>query len=68
MDNVEKIKAIIDKQHAISEGKCGIPIPVIQNESEMDIEPLNVILRQLYNEKYFILRNGLNGKLIFKKI
>lgn len=68
MGDVEKVKAIIDKNHTKSNGSCGLPIPELQIESDMDSQTLNGILRQLYNEKYFILRKGLNGKLIFKRI
>lgn len=68
MDDVEKVKAIIDKKHTKSNGSCGLPIPELQRESDMDSQTLNGILRQLYSDKYFILRKGLNGKLIFKKI
>lgn len=66
MDNVEKVKDLIDKNYIKSEGKCGLPIPELQIESEIPNEALKVILRQLYDEKYFRLREGLNGKMIFK--
>jgi len=68
MDEVEKVKAIIDKHHTKSDGSCGLPIPMLQIESEISNEELKVILRKLYEEKYFRLREGLNGKLIFKTI
>lgn len=67
VDNVEIVKNIIDKKHAASEGSCGTPIPELQQESEIKYEDLKVILRQLYDEKYIKVREGLNGKLIFKK-
>lgn len=68
MDNVDNVKNIIDKKHAASEGSCGTPIPDLQQESEIEHEDLKVILRQLYDQKYIKVREGLNGKLIFKRL
>lgn len=68
MDNVEKVKNLIDKRHKESEGKCGLPIPELQTESKISNEDLKPILRKLYDEKYIKVREGLNGKLIFKKV
>lgn len=67
MDNTEKVKGVIDKKHADSNGRCGIYIPDMAIESSLPYEVLNPILRSLYNEKYFILKQGINGKMIFKK-
>lgn len=68
VDNVEKVRKIINKRHKESEGKCGLPIPELQIESEISNEALKPILRQLYDDKYIKVREGLNGKLIFKKV
>lgn len=67
MDDTEKVKAIIKKKHSDSNGSCGIYIPDMAIESSLSYEVLNSILRSLYNEKYFILKQGINGKMIFKK-
>lgn len=67
MDSTEKVKGIIDKKHKDSNGSCGISIPDMALQSRLSNKELNPILKQLYAEKYFILREGVNGKLIFKK-
>jgi len=67
MDHTEIVKGIIDKKNKDSNGSCGISIPDMALQSQLSNEELNPILKQLYSEKYFILREGINGKLIFKK-
>lgn len=68
MDQADTVKEIIDKIHKDSNGSCGIYIAFIQRQIQLTMDELNPILRKLYNEKYFVLREGLNGKLIFKKV
>lgn len=68
MDQADTVKEIIDKTHKDSNGSCGIYIAFIQRQIQITMDELNPILRKLYNEKYFVLREGLNGKLIFKKV
>jgi len=68
MERIEFVKNIIDKTHNDSNGSCGVYIAFIQKQIQLTMGELNPILRKLYNEKYFVLREGLNGKLIFKKV
>lgn len=68
MDDTEKVKAIIDKKHSNSNGSCGILIPDMAIESNLSYAVLNPILRILYEEKYFVLKQGINGKMIFKSV
>lgn len=68
MDNTGIVKQIIDKKHSSSNGSCGILIPDMAIESNLSYEVLNPILRILYDEKYFILKQGINGKMIFKNV
>jgi len=68
VDSKSKIKEIIDKKHVEYDGKCGIYIPNLMSETELSIDKLNPILKELYSEKYFILRKGINGPMIFKKV
>lgn len=68
VDSKSKIKEIIDKKHVEHDGKCGIYIPNLMRETELSIDNLNPILKELYSEKYFILRKGINGPMIFKKV
>ena len=67
MDNTQKVKQTIDEKHRISNGSCGILIPDMAFITGLDYETLNIILRKLYSEKYFCLKEGINGKMIFKK-
>jgi hypothetical protein len=67
MDDVQKVKEVIDKKHALSNGSCGIRIPDIAFDTGFSYAVLNPILRKLYNEQYFVLKQGINGKMIFKK-
>lgn len=68
MDHLQKVKEIIDKKHKSSNGSCGILIPDMAIEIGLSAEVLNPILRELYETKYFVLKQGINGKMIFKKI
>lgn len=65
---IEEIKLLIDNYHSKTEGRCGLTIPDIQKSSGLENEELKNILRKLYNEKYIKVREGLNGKLIFKRL
>jgi hypothetical protein len=67
MDETERVKEIIDKKHSSSNGSCGILIPDLTIQSGLSYAALNPILRVLYDEKYFVLKQGINGKMIFKK-
>jgi len=67
MDDTEKVKKAIDKKHADSNGSCGTSIPDMAFQTCLSHDELNPILKQLYADKYFVLRNGINGKMIFKK-
>lgn len=67
MDNTGIVKQIIDKKHLNSNGSCGVLMPEMAIESNLSYEVLNPILRILYDENYFILKQGINGKMIFKK-
>jgi len=66
MDNTQKVIQTIDKKHQSSNGSCGTLIPDMAFATGLDYEILNLILRKLYSEKYFCLKDGINGKMIFK--
>lgn len=66
VDDVEVVKKIIEKNNKDTNGSCGVYIAAIQQQTNFPMEKLNKILRELYNQKFFKLREGLNGKLIFK--
>ena len=65
--DIEVVKEIITKNHKETNGSCGIYIAAIQQQTKFPMTKLNQILRELYDQKFFKLREGLNGKLIFKK-
>jgi len=64
---VDQIKSEIDKKFKESRGNCGIYFADLCIKINIDFEHIRPFLEQLYKEKYFIIREGLNGKMIFKK-
>ena len=68
MDGIDKVKSILDEHHTKSGGSCGITIPNVHLLSKIPYPKINQILKQLYEEKYFKLRKGINGHLLFKKV
>jgi len=66
MENIEIVKKIIDQKHSKSNGSCGSYIPDIAAETKLPYDVLNPIFRKLYSDKYIVVREGINGKLIFK--
>jgi len=67
MDSKQKVKEYIDKKHLQSNGSCGTIIPNLSFDLGIDYKDLLPILRELYEEKAIITREGINGKMIFKK-
>jgi hypothetical protein len=66
MADTEKVKAIIDKKHKDSNGSCGTYIPDMAFKTELTNGKLYPILRSLYDDKYITVKDGINGKMIFK--
>ena len=64
MTQTDKIKELITQKHTTSSGRCGLYIVDLQNELKLTDEELNPLLRELYDEKFFVIREGLNGKLL----
>lgn len=67
MDNEQLVRNFITENIKVSGGSCGITIPRISIETGIKYENLRPILKILYDEKLFSLREGINGKMIFKK-
>ncbi len=63
----EKVFQLIKDYHDKTNGKCGLLIVTIQNELKTDYETLRNILKKLHADKKIKVREGINGKLIFKK-
>jgi hypothetical protein len=68
MDNKQIVKEYIDKKHLQSNGSCGVLITSLSFDLGIDYKEILPILKELYEEKAIITRQGINGKLIFKKI
>ena len=63
-----EILKLVDLRHDLTDGKCGLPIVDLKNELGITSDELRVFLSELYKEKRIVVRNGINSKLIFKKI
>jgi hypothetical protein len=63
-----EILKLVDLRHDLTDGKCGLPIVDLKNELGITSDELRVFLSELYKEKKIVVRNGINSKLIFKKI
>ena len=63
-----EILKLVDLRHDLTDGKCGLPIVDLKNELGITSDELRVFLSELYKEKKIVVRNGINSKLIFKKM
>lgn len=59
-------KAILENQN-LSENKCGTSIHYLMQKLNIGLEEIKIMLNQLYAEKFIIIRQGINVKLIFLK-
>lgn len=67
MDYTQTVKEAIDNKHKSSNGSCGTTIPDLAISTGIQYDELYPVLRTLYDQKYFVMRNGINGKMIFKR-
>ena len=63
-----EILKLVDLRHDLTDGKCGLPIVDLKNELGITSDELRVFLSELYKEKKIVVRNGINSRLIFKKM
>lgn len=63
----EKVLYEIEKKHKSSGGKCGSLLISLIQSCEISYEELRDCLNSLYAENKIKVREGINGKLIFKK-
>ena len=61
----ESLKAEIVKRQKLSENKCGTSIVYLMRKFNLNLEEINKILKKIYDEKFIIVRQGINEKLIF---
>ncbi|TDD77116.1 hypothetical protein [Flavobacterium caseinilyticum] len=67
MDHTKTVKEAIDIKHKSSNGSCGTLIPDLAISTGIPYEELYPVLRVLYDQKYFVMKQGINGKMIFKR-
>lgn len=63
----EKVEKYIFESHKKTNGRCGLSIPSIALELNICHDDLMKELIALYSQKKITTREGINGKLIFKK-
>jgi hypothetical protein len=59
-------KAILENQN-LSENKCGTSIVYLMQKLNISLEDIKIMLNELYSQKFIIIRQGINDKLIFLK-
>jgi hypothetical protein len=70
MEEFEIIKALkeeIFKNQKLSDNKCGTSIVYLMRKFNLNSEEIKKFLNKLYTEKFIIIRQGINQKLIFLK-
>lgn len=67
MSIIDQIKNEIEHKHKSSNGKCGLYIVELCDKIELDYNTIRPHLESLYKEKFFTVKEGINGKLLFKK-
>lgn len=59
------LEAVI-QHHDKTDGKCGLSLPSLMEIMDTELEPLKIELNKLWKEDKITIREGINGKLIFK--
>lgn len=65
---IEDLKNEILKNQKLSNNKCGTTIVYLMRKFNLNTEEINKILNKLYVQKFIIVRQGINHKLIFLKV
>lgn len=65
MEPHDSIKLAIIGHRRLRGPHCGLSVISLQQELDVPFETLRPALRDLYNEGFFTVREGLNDKLIF---
>jgi predicted transcriptional regulator len=64
---IETLKQEILQRQKSTENKCGTSIVYLMIKFNLNLEEINKILKKIYDEKFIIVRQGINEKLIFLK-
>jgi len=64
---IKKVKQEILTNQKLSENKCGTSIVYLMIKFSLNSEEIKKILKKIYDEKFIIVRQGINEKLIFLK-
>lgn len=56
----------IDEHYSKTNGMCGLLIATLRYNLNVPYSELKPILTELYKEKFFHIRTGINGQMIFK--
>ena len=59
------LEAVI-QHHELTDGKCGLSLPRLTEITGTELQPLKIELNRLWKEDKITIREGINGKLIFK--
>jgi len=62
---IETIKQEILERQKLSENKCGTSIIYLMQKFNLNSNEINKILKKIHDEKFIIVRQGINHKLIF---
>ncbi|RDY57569.1 hypothetical protein [Flagellimonas nanhaiensis] len=63
----QKILEIIDKKHKSSNGHCGVSPVALKFGIEAGYKSIAEQLNYLHENNMILVRNGINGYLLFKK-
>lgn len=67
LELIEALKTEILKNQKLSDNKCGTSIIYLMIKFNLNQEEIRKNLKKLYDEKFIIVRQGINQKLIFLK-
>ena len=62
---LEKLKEVIIQKQTLNQNKSGTTITFLMSELDVDDKKIKELLNELHAQKLIIIRQGINGKLIF---
>lgn len=65
LTNKEIIVKLIEENHKLTNGSCGMSMIQLKEKSGIDYDNLKQTLNILFQEKKIKVRHGINNKLIF---
>jgi len=64
---LNQLKSLITAKQTSNDNKSGTSITQLMTELNLTTEEINPLLKQLYDEKFIRVRQGVNSKLLFLK-